>query len=201
MTESQVGLSDFIKQRWSPRAFDPDKPIPLELLPVLFEAARWAPSSSNEQPWSFIVGNNFDRCHQDILSTLNPKNQLWAKSAPVLVITVAKMFRNDRHNRFAFHDVGLATENLFLQACDLGLSCHFMGGFSQDLAREIFSIPDGYDPVAAGAIGYLGDRELLPEELKESEVAPRTRKAMNEFVFSGRWNVPLALPPLFIQEG
>ena len=196
MTEGRTELSKFIRQRWSPRAFDPDKTISLDLLSVLFEAARWAPSSSNEQPWNFIVGHNFDRCHQDILATLNPRNQLWAKNAPVLVITVAKMFRNDKQNRFAFHDVGLATENLFLQACNLGLSCHFMGGFSQESVRDVFAIPEGYDPVSAGAIGYLGDSELLPEELKDAEVVPRTRKALQEFVFVDRWGTPLALPPL-----
>jgi nitroreductase len=188
---TKADISQFISQRWSPRAFDANKPVELDVLAMLFEAARWAPSSSNEQPWNFIVGRNFDECHQAVCSTLNEKNQMWAKNAPVLIITVAKLLRNDRPNRFAFHDVGLATENFFLQACDLGLVCHFMGGFSPDKARELFAIPDGYEAVAAGAVGYMGDIEYLPDEFKERESAPRQRKPVRDFVFTGKWDTPL----------
>ena len=109
------------------------------------------------------------------------------------MITVAKMTRGDRQNRFAFHDVGLATENLFLQACDIGLSCHFMGGFSQEKAKEIFEIPEDYEPVAAGAIGYMGKIDSLPEDLSERETATRQRRTLDEFVFTNKWNNPLGI--------
>lgn len=189
----QPNISEVIKSRWSPRAFDDTRPVEAEKLISILEAARWAPSSSNLQPWHFIVGYNFDTCHKDVLSTLNEGNQVWAQNAPVLIITVAKMTRGDRQNRFAFHDVGLATENLFLQAYNLGLSCHFMGGFSQEKAKEIFEIPEDYEPVAAGAIGYMGKIDSLPEDLAEREQAPRQRKALDEFVFTNKWNNPLGI--------
>ena len=192
MTNS-VEIAEIISRRWSPRAFDPAKPVEPSKLMSVFEAARWAPSSGNGQPWCFIVGYNFNKSYQDILSTLNDSNQIWAKNAPVLLITVAKAIRNDRPNRFAFHDVGLATENLFLQACELGLSCHFMGGFSPDKVRDIFGIPDDHEAVAAGAIGYMGEIDSLPDDLKEREAAARQRKPIEEFVFSGKWNNPLGL--------
>lgn len=186
-----INIAPIIEKRWSPRAFDPNKPVEYDKLMSILEAARWAPSSSNVQPWSFIVGYNFNDCHKDILSTLRESNQIWAKHAPVLIMTVTKLSRNDRPNRFAFHDVGLATENLFLQACEVGLSCHFMGGFMVDDAREVFNIPSDYEPVAVGAVGYLGDITLLPEDLKEREVATRERKPIEEFVFGGKWGDPL----------
>ena len=192
MTNS-VEIAEIISRRWSPRAFDPTKPVEPRKLMSVFEAARWAPSSGNGQPWSFIVGYNFNKSYQDILSTLNDSNQTWAKNAPVLLITVAKAIRSDRPNRFAFHDVGLATENLFLQACELGLSCHFMGGFSPDKVRDIFGIPDDHEAVAAGAIGYMGNIDSLPDDLKEQEAAARQRKPIDEFVFSGKWNSPLVV--------
>jgi len=186
-----ANVAPIIKKRWSPRAFDPTKPVEYDKLISILEAARWAPSSSNVQPWSFIVGYNFNDCHKDILSTLRESNQIWAKHAPVLIMTVTKLSRNDRPNRFAFHDVGLATENLFLQAYEVELSCHFMGGFMVDDAMEVFNIPPDYEPVAVGAIGYLGDMELLNDDLKEREVAPRERKPLEEFVFGGKWGDPL----------
>lgn len=192
MTNS-VEIAEIINRRWSPRAFDPTKPVEPSKLMSVFEAARWAPSSGNGQPWSFIVGYNFNKSYQDILSTLNDSNQIWAKNAPVLLITVTKAIRDDRPNRFAFHDVGLATENLFLQACELGLSCHFMGGFSPDKVRDIFGIPNDHEAVAAGAIGYMGEVDSLPDDLKEREAAVRQRKPIEEFVFSGKWNNPLVV--------
>lgn len=191
-----MNILETISSRWSPRAFDPEQPISLETLALIFEAARWAPSSGNGQPWNFIVGHNFDKCHQDILATLNEGNQIWAQNAPVLLISVAKLSRNDRPNRFAFHDVGLATENLILQAGELGLFCHFMGGFSADKAREVFSIPDDYEPVAAGAIGHMGDINSLPENLMERENSPRERRPFDEFIFTKEWNNSLPLPKI-----
>ena len=192
--EKTTVILPIIEKRWSPRAFDPNRPVELESLSTLFEAARWAPSTGNEQPWRFIVGVNFDQCHKDIFSTLAEGNQRWAMQAPVLLIGVAKLVRNDRPNRLALHDLGLATENLFLQAYDLHLYCHFMGGFSADKARELFGIPSDYEPVTAAAIGYPGDLDALPDDLKQREVAPRQRKPLEELVFTGQWENPLSLP-------
>ncbi|MCH7944731.1 MAG: nitroreductase family protein [Armatimonadetes bacterium] len=192
--EKTTFILPIIEKRWSPRAFDPNRPVDPESLATLFEAARWAPSTGNEQPWRFIVGVNFDQCHKDIFSTLAEGNQRWAMNAPVLLIGVAKLVRNDRPNRLALHDLGLATENLFLQAYDLDLYCHFMGGFSADKAREIFGIPSDYEPVTAAAIGYPGDLDALPDDLKEREEAPRQRKSLEELVFTGQWENPLSLP-------
>ena len=184
-------ISKTIQNRWSPRSFDPNKEITKEQLASLFEATRWAPSSSNAQPWSFIVGHNFDDTHQVIFSTLGEGNQVWTKNSPLLLISVAKLSRNDRPNRFAFHDVGLATENLLLQATELGLYCHVMGGFSADKAREFFDIPSDYEAVAAIAVGYMGDVNLLPEDLRERQNLPRERKSLNEFVYTKTWGNPI----------
>ena len=191
--QDKVGIHSTIRDRWSTRAFDPSRPIEPDKLSLLFEAFRWAPSSGNGQPGHVIAGVNFDKCHQDIFSTLRESNQVWAQSAPLLLITVAQMSRNDRPNRFAFHDVGLASQNLLLQAWELGLHCHLMGGFSPDDARELFGIPPDYEPVAAGAVGYIGKSDSLPEDLQIRETETRQRKTLDEFVFTGKWNTPLSI--------
>ena len=103
-------MAQIFSKRWSPRAFDPNTPIDMDILAVIFEAARWAPSSSNEQPWRYIIGQNFDKSHQDILATLNENNQVWAQNAPVLFIACAKLTRNDRPSRTALHDLGLSSQ-------------------------------------------------------------------------------------------
>jgi nitroreductase len=178
-----------LRQRWSPRAFS-DKPVPEKILQSLFEAARWAASSYNEQPWTYIVGvkaedpAEFDR----IASTLYPPNS-WAKAAPVLAISVAKLkFSHDGSpNRVALHDVGAASAMLTIEATSQGLFVHQMGGFDGKKAKEIFGIPDDYEPAAALAIGYPGNPDSLVGPLKERELAPRTRKKIEEFVFRGKW--------------
>jgi nitroreductase len=178
-----------IQRRWSPRAFDP-KPIPRDVLDRIFEAARWAASSNNEQPWSYILGvksedpAQFDR----LASTLVPGNA-WAKDTPVLAMSVAKMAfsRNNVPNRVALHDLGMATANLIYQALSEGVFVHQMGGFDVEKAREIFAIPEGYEPVAMIALGYPGNPDQLEPKLKERELAERTRKKIEEFVFPGKW--------------
>lgn len=178
-----------IRRRWSPRAFA-DRPVAPEALRRLLEAARWAPSSFNEQPWSFIVATRdqteeFER----LLGCLVEGNRSWARHAPVLMLSVAKLRfeRNDKPNRHAWHDVGLAVENLIIQATSLDIFCHQMAGILPDRAREEFGIPEGHEPVAAMALGYAGDPDSLPEERRESERAPRSRRPLEEFVFTGAW--------------
>ena len=188
LAETQYPVHDFIRSRWSPRAFS-DRAVEPEKLLSLLEAARWAPSSYNHQPWSFIVATKDDatECNR-LLSTLMGFNQGWAKNAPVLILTVAKIRTDDgKTNRHAFHDVGLALENLILQATSLGLFAHQIGGFNPETAREIYQIPEGYEPATVVTVGYPGDLQNLPDGLRDRELAPRTRKPLTEFVFTEKW--------------
>src|SRR5271157_2517328 len=161
-------IHDLISHRWSPRAFD-SRPVEPEKLRSLFEAARWAASSYNAQPWYFIVATKADpENFKKILDCFVEFNQSWAKNAPVLALSVArlKFEHNGDPNRHAFHDVGQAAANLALQATHLGLQVHQMAGLLPDKARQIFGIPDGYEAVAGLAIGYPGDHNALPDQLR-----------------------------------
>ncbi len=189
-SEIEYPIEDLLRQRWSPLAFS-DRMVEPEKLRSVLEAARWAASSYNEQPWSFIVatkenGAEFGR----LLSCLAEGNQEWARNAPVLMLSVAKLNfeRNGKENRHAFHDVGAASAELAIQATANGLFIHQMAGFDVPLAQQTYSIPDGYEPVAAIALGYLGDPTTLSERLQQRENSPRTRKPLEKFVFSGSWN-------------
>lgn len=185
-------IFDLLARRWSTRAFA-DRSVDRETLARLFEAARWAPSSGNGQPWSFLVAAKENSAeHERLASVLNPGNA-WARKAPVLALSVATLVRGDKPNRTAQHDLGLANENLALQAVSMGLAVHMMAGFNLDMARELFAIPAGHDPVAMMAIGYPGDPASLPEDLRAKDLAPRQRKPIREFVFSGRFGQPAGL--------
>jgi nitroreductase len=189
LAETAYEIHALLRERWSPRAFA-DRMIEPEKLRSLLEAARWAPSSYNEQPWSFIVATKEHPAeYARLLSCLVEGNVRWAQYAPVLMLSVAKLAfeRNQKPNRHAFHDVGLAVENLVIQGMALGLFVHQMAGFHADRAREVYEIPEGHEPVAAIAIGYLDDPGRLPDDLRERELAPRTRKSLESFVFSGHW--------------
>ena len=182
-------IHDLIRDRWSPRAFS-DKPVQPEVLASLFEAARWAPSSFNEQPWAYLVATKDDpENFAKMLSVLVDFNAGWAKNAPVLVLAVARLtFQNNgKPNRNAFYDTGAASALLSVEATARGLVVHQMAGFDAEKARQAFAIPSGWEPIAAMAIGYPGDTSSLPDSLREKELAPRTRKPLSEFVMSGRW--------------
>lgn len=184
------GVPELILRRWSPRAFA-DREVPSGDLEKLFVAASWAASSYNEQPWRFFLGRRGDETYKKIFDSLVEFNKGWAKTAPVLVLSVAsKKFAHDGSpNGYALHDTGAATAYLGLQATALGLHTHSMAGFDKELARASFGVPSDYDIGAVTAIGYLGDPEELPEAYRKGEVAPRTRKPVAEFVFSG-WEKP-----------
>jgi nitroreductase len=185
-------VHQLIRDRWSPRSFA-DKPVPAEALRSLFEAARWTPSSSNEQPWAFLVAARDDEVfHAKLLSTLVEANQVWAKNAPVLVLAVSELAfaRNGQPNRNAFYDTGAAVANLTTEATSRGLFVHQMAGFDLQKATDLFSIPIAWQPVAAFVIGYPGDPQSLPETLRERELAPRKRKPLEQFVLSGSWGQP-----------
>ena len=198
--DTRYPIHDLLRRRWSPRAFS-DRTVEPEKLQSLLEAARWAPSCFNEQPWSFIIATKENPAeHARLASCLVESNLRWAPQAPVLMLSVAKRYfeRNGKENRHAFHDVGLAVENLVIQAVALGLAVHQMAGFHVEKARTLFSIPEGYEPVAMIALGYLGDPEALPEDLRQRELAPRSRKPLETFVFFGRWG---QTSPLIINSG
>jgi nitroreductase len=186
---AEAPLHEILLHRWSPRAFG-DKAVAPEILRGIFEAARWAPSSSNIQPWAYIVATKEDdkEDFEKILSTMVEFNQGWAKHAPVLAISVAQVTNKDgKANTHAFHDVGSASAQLTLQAVADGLYVHQMAGFDANKAREVFHIPDGWQAVAAIAIGYPGDPDSLPNKLRERELAPRVRKKLADFVMTGDW--------------
>jgi len=180
-------IHDLIRRRWSPRAFA-DTPVDPQTLEVLFEAARWAPSCFNDQPWEFLVAeqDGDSTFHQQLLMALVEDNRVWAKHAPVLGCSIARTeFNfNGKPNDHARHDVGLAMENLVLEALNQGLYVHQMAGFDPDTVREEFSLPDNREPVAMFALGYPGDPEQLPEELAEAERSSRERKSRDQFVFT-----------------
>jgi nitroreductase len=185
-------IHSLIQNRWSPRAFS-GKPISHETLCSLFEAARWAPSSSNEQPWAFIVATKEQpEEYEKILSTLVEINQSWAKHAPLIGIAVSEMAfaRNQRPNRNAFYDTGAAMSQLSTEATARELFVHQMGGFDPLKAIEVLQIPKGWEPIAAFVVGYAGDPNSLPEALRERELAPRSRKPLSEIVMSGKWGQP-----------
>lgn len=185
-----AGMVEHILHRWSPRSYA-DRDVPIEDLKKGFEAARWAASSFNEQPWRFVVGQRGDATYKKIFDTLVQFNQDWVKSAPVLILSVArKHFAHDGQiNRHSWHDTGAAMANFVLQITALGLHAHSMAGFDHQKAKAAFHIPDDFETVAVTAVGYLGDPESLPEEMRKSEVAPRQRKDLKEFVFS-EWEKP-----------
>jgi len=175
-------IHELLQKRWSPRAFS-NKSIEDSILMSLFEAARWAASAMNEQPWRFIYANKANKdTYEKLLSCLADSNKLWAKTAPVLVMTLLKtnFNHNNTKNEWALHDLGLAIGNLTTQASSLDIYIHNMAGFSIEMANNLFDIPIGIKPITMIAIGYIGNYDLLPEQLKEREVAMQERKPLNE---------------------
>jgi len=185
-------ITPLISQRWSPRAFRDEIP-PRDVLLRLFEAARWAPSAGNGQPWRFVVAEKSNLfAYERMFHVLFERNQRWAGSAPVLVLCAASAARSDGSpNPWMFYDLGQAAAQLALQAAELGLQAHPMAGFDHALAVSQFKLPAGYEPATILAIGYPGDPEILPEDLRERELAQRSRKPLAEFVFGGEWGKPL----------
>lgn len=184
-----------LAERWSPYGFK-DRPVTNADLRSVFEAARWAASSYNEQPWNYLIATKenpqeFER----LLSCLVEGNQGWAKTAPVLVLGVVNLrfTKNNQENRAAVHDLGLAAGNLVTEATTRGLSVHQMIGILPDKAREIFRIPEHHEAWTAMAIGYKADPADLPEALKQRDQSPRQRKPLEKFVFTGQWGQPSPL--------
>ena len=186
---TQFPIHSLLQERWSPRAFS-ENTVEDNKLQSLLEGARWAASCFNEQPWSFLVATkDNEKEHARMLTCLAEANQSWAKQAPVLMLTVAKLSfaHNGKPNRHAYHDVGLAVGNLVVQATALGLGVHQMAGIFPDIAKSLYNIPEDHEAVTGLAIGYFGNPQSLPDALRERELAERTRHALSDFVFSGRW--------------
>lgn len=182
-------IQTLLRNRYSPRAFD-SKPLPTETLRSLFEAARWAPSSMNEQPWRFVlVRREVDPVHATLVAALSDNNQRWAKDAPVLIVAAAALTleKNGNPNRHAFHDLGLASAQLLFEVYARGLVAHPMGGYDQAKVRACCEIPEGFETAAVWAVGHPGDPNQLPEDLRTRELAPRARKPQSSFVFEGAW--------------
>jgi len=184
---TEIAIHELIRQRWSPRAFAPT-PVAGEKLHRIFEAARWAPSSSNLQPWLFIVGFSGDDTYKAIYSSLVEFNQLWASTAPVLLISVGKEtnIKGEPNGSYKY-DVGQAMAILSMQAMAEGIFVHQMGGIDKDMAARLLGVPVDYKVLTAMALGYPGDPEILHENLKRLEYAPRKRKPLDEFVFTGKF--------------
>jgi nitroreductase len=194
--ETQFPIHEIIGQRWSPRAFS-ERPVEPEKLISVMEAARWAASSANEQPWAFLVATSDDpKNYEAVAGVLVDSNRTWAEKAPVLILAFAltQFAKNGNPNRYAFHDVGQAVANLSLQATALGLTVHQMAGFNAEAARERFAVPADWQPVSVIALGYPGDPESLAEKLREREIAERQRKPLDAFVFSGLWGHATEIP-------
>ena len=195
VAQADYPIHDLVRARWSPRAFAPQA-VEAEKLQSVLEAARWSASGGNMQPWAFLLARKEQEptSFAQMVSCLTEGNVPWASQAPVLGIAVASLYRRPEVlNRHAFHDVGMALQNLAIQALTLDLYVHFMGGFSPDKARELFAIPPEHEAATMFAIGYQGDPEILPERQREGELAARTRRPLREFVFGERWGVTSSL--------
>ena len=188
-------INELARRRWSPRAFDKNKPVSNAKLQSLCEAARWSPSSYNDQPWRFIICNKFKNLSawEKMLGCLGEWNQKWAETAPVLVATVAndKFQMNGEANRWGGFDTGAAAYGFCLEATAQGLHTHQMGGFDADKIRSEFAVPDGFTPMSVIALGYIADIDVLPTDYHQQELADRVRNEMGKAFFDGHWDNPL----------
>ncbi|HEU5147814.1 MAG TPA: nitroreductase family protein [Chryseosolibacter sp.] len=184
-TEFASPVMEVIKNRRSRRAYS-DKLVEPEKIHSLFEAARWAPSSLNEQPWYYVYATRSQELWHKIFDSLNEGNKIWAANAPLLICSLARknFIRFNTPNPSARYDLGAANAFLSLQAAHLGLNVHQIAGFDGNTIIKNLGVPDRYEPVIVMAIGYPGDIQTLPDKLKEREVAPRERYVKKEFVMN-----------------
>ena len=190
-TNNDFPITEIFRQRWSPRAYS-SKPVEESKLKSIFEAARWAPSSNNEQPWRFILGRKGDETWDKIYQSLVEWNQKWAGNAPVLILNMGKRTYTykGKPNPTYLYDTGQAVSMLVNEVVNQGLFGHQMGGFSAEKASELLNIPSDYHPISVTAIGYYGDPDSLPEDMRKSEMEPRKRLRQEEIVFAGQFGRP-----------
>jgi len=185
-------ILEIIQERWSPYSFSP-APVEEFKLKAMFEAAGYAPSCDNEQPWIFVhTTREENRIFADYIGFMNESNRIWAKEAAAIVISMARtrFSRSGKINRYAFHDTGMAVANLLLQALALDVYVHQMGGFSVEKVKEYFSLDENIEPVAMMTVGYLGDGSALPPELLKRDENRRPRKSVNEYSFKNSLSNP-----------
>jgi nitroreductase len=184
--ETSQPVHELIRERWSPRAFN-GKPVPKDVLASLFEAARWAASCNNSQPWRFLVASKDEpEAYETLLRCFNDRNQSWAVTAPVIMITCAdKNLPDGRPSNYGFYDTGAAMAQLTVQASALGLVVHQAQGILFDKVRETYGVPDDFHICTGVALGYQGEPDVLPEDYAKREVLPRERKTLPEIVFTG----------------
>lgn len=186
---STRAIHSVLNARYSPRAFS-GQAVTQEELELVLEAARWAPSSMNEQPWRFLVTRRGEEGHAALLDAINPSNRLWADKAPVLILALVHraLSRNGQENFHARHDLGLATAQFTVQATALGLGVHILGGFRSEGARYAFRIPEEFDLVSVLVLGHPGTADQLPANLKDRELHHSARRPLSELVYYGRFH-------------
>ncbi len=192
LPDTATALHRLIKHRWSPVAFDPDRAIKRKTLLSILEAGRWAASSANIQPWRFIVApRENEEEFAKLLSVIKEGNLPWAQHAAVLMLAVTQRYpKPDFYHRHASHDLGLAMSQMVLQALEHDIYVHQMAGFFPDKARDVYEIPDDFEPMTAVAFGYRTARlDHLPQRYREREAGGRERRPLSETVFSGSWDV------------
>lgn len=194
---TSVPIHDLLARRWSPRAFDANRPVTRKQLVTVLEAGRWAPSCNGDEPWRYLV---WDRTRdpegwQKAYDCLSDSNKKWVKNVPLLMLSCAGSIfgATGKPNRWTQHDTGAASVSMALQAVALGLIIHQMGGYDAEKARAAFAIPAEYTPMAMIALGYQAEPDILDEETKAKELRPRARKPVTERFFEGGWGKPVAL--------
>jgi nitroreductase len=186
-THTDAPIADLLQDRWSPVHFS-EAPVPKEMIASLFEAARWAPSCFNEQPWLYVYAGTDDGETREAINSLLVPGNAWAKKAGLLIVSFAKktFARNGKPNQYSLHDTGAASLQLVLQATALGLVSHQMAGFDHAKAKEVLHVPDEYEAGSMIAVGFPGDPATISPEAKERESGPRQRRKVSEFVFHGK---------------
>ncbi len=194
---TNVPIHDLLARRWSSRAFDAGRPVSREQLAVLLEAGRWAPSCNGDEPWRYLIWDKGrdPEGWQKAFDCLSENNRKWVKNVPLLMLSCAgsNFGATGKPNRWTQHDTGAASVSLALQAAALGLMVHQMGGWDVDKARAAFEIPAEYTPMAMIAIGYQAAPDVLDEETKKKELAPRARRPLGEKFFEGGWGKGVVL--------
>ena len=194
---TNIAIHDLLKRRWSPRAFDPNRPVTREQLKVLLEAGRWAPSCNGDEPWRYLIWDKGrdPQGWQKAYDCLSENNRKWVKNVPLLMLSCAgsAFEATGKPNRWTQHDTGAASVSMALQAVAMGLAVHQMGGWDADKARAAFSIPPEYTPMAMIAVGYQASPDILDEETKAKELRPRGRKPVAERFYEGGWGKGIAL--------
>jgi nitroreductase len=193
---TNVPIHELLARRWSSRAYDAKRAVPRDLLKVLLEAGRWAPSCNGDEPWRYLIWDKGrdPEGWQKAFDCLTDSNKKWVKNVPLLMLSCAgnKFEATGKPNRWTQHDTGAASVSMALQATALGLMVHQMGGFDAEKARAAFGIPAEYTPMAMIAVGHQTTPDILDEETKAKELRPRSRKPVTERFFEGGWGKGVA---------